>query len=130
MAVKTAVPMVVDLTVKVAMPELLVVPFMVVMTGLPGPEVLASVTLLPAMGLLLASLRVTVMVEVAEPSANTALGAATTVELLALSGTVVARVSFKSLRLASCLTMTMFSPAAVANVRSSADSVSLFTPLR
>ena len=84
-AVKTAVPVVVDLTVKVAMPEELVVPAMVVTTGLPGPEVLASVTVLPATGLLFVSLRVAVRVAVAEPLANTVPGAATSVELVALT---------------------------------------------
>ena len=49
------------------------------MMGTPGPADLARVTALPLTGLLLASLRVTVMVEVAEPSAATVTGLADTV---------------------------------------------------
>ena len=79
-AVKTSAAAVVDLTVKVACPLALVVPFTVVMVGVPAPEDLASVTVFPDTGLLLASSRVTVMVEVVLPFAVTKVGDATTVD--------------------------------------------------
>jgi len=50
------------------------------------PPFLASVTVLPLTRLLFASLSVTVMVEVVEPSATTEVGLALTVELPAVAG--------------------------------------------
>jgi hypothetical protein len=50
------------------------------MVGVPEPEDLASVTVFPDTGLLLASSRVTVMVEVVLPSAGTEVGEAATVD--------------------------------------------------
>jgi hypothetical protein len=83
-AVKTSAAAVVDLTVKVACPLALVVPFTVVMVGEPAPEVLASVTVFPDTGLLFTSFRVTVIVEVVEPLATTEVGLALTVDWAAV----------------------------------------------
>jgi predicted transglutaminase-like cysteine proteinase len=88
-AVKTSAAAVVDFTVKVALPELSVVPCVVVMVGLPEPEVLASVTVLPDTGLLLASFNVTVIVEVVLPFAVTDVGVADTVDCAAVTGPTV-----------------------------------------
>jgi hypothetical protein len=88
-AVKTSAPAVVDFTVNVATPEASVIPETVVIVGVPGPDVLASVTLLPETGLLFTSFKVTVIVEVAEPSATTDVGNATTVDVPALTEPVV-----------------------------------------
>ena len=74
----------VSLTVKVATPEPLVTPETVVIVEEPPP--LASVTVLPETGLLLASRRVTVTVEVVEPSAVTDEGAAETPDCAAVTG--------------------------------------------
>jgi hypothetical protein len=86
-AVNTSAAAVVDLTVKVAWPEASLVPWVVVMVGVPEPEVLASVTVLPETGLLLPSFNVTVIVEVVEPSAVTEEGEAATVEFPASAKT-------------------------------------------
>ena len=83
---KESVPAVVELTVKVATPEVLLVPRMVVMVGEPGPELSARETVLPDTGLLEASFRVTVIVEVVTPSAGTEVGNAVTVDSAALAG--------------------------------------------
>ena len=72
-----------SLTVKVATPEALVTPETVVIVE--EPPHLASVTVLPATGLLLASRRVTVTVEVVEPSAVTEAGAAETPDCAAVT---------------------------------------------
>ena len=79
----------VQATVNVALPEALVDPETVVMVGVPAPVLpfLASVTVLPGTPLLLASFRVTVIVEVV-PSAVTEAGNAVTVEAVALTGPV------------------------------------------
>ncbi|MCX6896371.1 MAG: hypothetical protein NTZ16_12915, partial [Verrucomicrobia bacterium] len=84
-AVKTKVAAVEDLTVKVATPETSVVPCTVVMVGVPVPEVFASVTVLPEIGLLLASFNVTVTVDFVPPFARTVVGDAATVDALALT---------------------------------------------
>ena len=88
-AVKTSDPAVVDLTVNVATPELSVVPCVVVMVGVPGPDVLARVTTFPETGLLVASLKVTVIVETVVPSAGTELDEAVTVDWAAVTGPTV-----------------------------------------
>jgi len=75
------------LTVKVAWPEPLVVPETVVMVEEPLP--LARVTVLPETGLELASLRVTVMVEVVLLSATIEVGEAETVDWAAVTGPAV-----------------------------------------
>ena len=72
-----------SLTVKVAWPFVAVVPVTVVIVEL--PPLLASVTVLPLTGLLLASLSVTVIVEVVELSAGTEVGFALTVDVPALT---------------------------------------------
>jgi hypothetical protein len=59
-----------------------------VIVGVPGPEDLASVTVLPETGLLFTSFNVTVIVEVVAPSAGTEVGEAETVEVLALTGPI------------------------------------------
>ena len=86
-AVNPFVPTVFELTVKVATPR----PFVVwapagPIAGVPGPEVFAKVTPSPGTGLLPASLRVTVTIEVAVPSARTAAGDDATVEVAASTG--------------------------------------------
>ena len=53
--------------------------------GVPGPDVCARVTVLPGTGPPLASLSVTVIVEVVLPSAGTDTGEADTVELPAVA---------------------------------------------
>jgi hypothetical protein len=80
-AAKMSAPAVVDFTVKVTTPEPSLGPEAALMMGEPGPEDFARVTVLPETGLLLASSRVTVTVEVALPSAVTEMGDATTVEV-------------------------------------------------
>jgi len=86
-AVKTSVAAVADFTVKVTTPEALEVPEAAEMVGLPEPEVLARVTVLPETGLPPASFRVTVMVEVVLPSATTEAGEALTVDSAAVTNT-------------------------------------------
>ena len=71
----------VDFTVNVATPEASVIPETVVIVGVPRPDVLASVTVLPETGLLFTSFKVTVIVEVAVPLATTDVGDATTVDV-------------------------------------------------
>ena len=73
-AVNTSAPAVVDFTVNVTTPNDELVPEAALMVGDPGPEVFASVTVLPETGLLFVSFRVTVIVEVVEPSAVTDVG--------------------------------------------------------
>ena len=85
-AVKTSAPAVVDFTVKVTTPEALLAPEGALMVGVPGPEVFARLTVLPATGLPLASFRVTVIVEVVLPSAMTEVGDALTVDCAAETG--------------------------------------------
>ena len=80
-ALKTSVPAVVDVTLKVTTPEASLGPEAALMVEEPGPEVWARLTVLPATGLSLASSRVTVIVEVVVPSAGTEVGTATTVEV-------------------------------------------------
>src|SRR5215471_14175467 len=82
-AAKVSKPVLADFTVKVATPEALVVPETVVIVGAPGPEVWARVTVLPETGLLFASFKVTVIVEVVVPSAATEAGDGETVDTLA-----------------------------------------------
>jgi hypothetical protein len=84
-AVKTSSPAVVDFTVNVASPEALVVPETVVIVGDPGPEVLASVTVLPETPLPYWSFKVMVIREVVDPSAATDSGHAATVDIPALT---------------------------------------------
>src|SRR5450830_728544 len=84
-AVKTSAPAVIDFTVNVATPEASVIPETVVIVGVPRPDVLASVTVLPETGLLFTSFKVTVIVEAAEPSATTDVGNATTVDVTILT---------------------------------------------
>lgn len=100
-AVKTSAPAVVDWTVKVAMPEPSVVADAGAMTGVPGPEVLASVTSLPDRGLLSPFFTVTVIVEVVVPSATTEVGEADTVELAALTA------AERKVTVAVCVTVTL-----------------------
>ena len=88
-AAKTSAPTVVDFTVKVTTPEALLTPEARLTVGVPGPAVFARVTVLPATGLLSASCKVTVIVEVAEPSATTEVGNATTVDWAAVTGPAV-----------------------------------------
>ena len=88
-AVNTSAPAVVDFTVKVTTPRALLTPEARLMVGVPGPDVCARVTVLPATGLLSASSKVTVMVEVAELSATTEVGTATTVDWAAVTGPAV-----------------------------------------
>ena len=86
-AVNTAVPAVVDLTVKVATPLALVIAAPAgLMTGVPGPEVFARVTPSLATARPEASFSVTVMVEDAVPSPAMVVGEATTVEVPAFTG--------------------------------------------
>jgi hypothetical protein len=80
-AAKASAPAVVDFTVKVTMPEPSLDPEAALMVGEPGPKDFARVTVLPETGLRLASLRVTVIVEVVVPFAVTEVGDATTVEV-------------------------------------------------
>lgn len=100
-AIKTTAPAVVDLTVKVATPEPSVVADAGAITGLPGPEVLASVTVLPEIAALLESFTITVIVEVVEPSAATEVGEADTVELAALTA------AERKVTVAVCVTVTL-----------------------
>jgi hypothetical protein len=73
--------------VKVAWPLAFVVPLTVVIVEL--PPLLASVTVFPLTGRLLASRRVTVIVEVVTLSAGTEVGLALTVDVVALTGPTV-----------------------------------------
>ena len=68
------------------MPPPSVVPEIVLMTGVPGPDVLASDTVLPEAGTPFVSDNLTVIVEVLSPSAATEDGKATTVEVPASTG--------------------------------------------
>jgi hypothetical protein len=77
----------VSFTVNVTTPLAVEVPLAAEIVEL--PPLFASVTVLPLTKLLLASLSVTVMVEVVEPSATTDVGLALTVELAALAGPAV-----------------------------------------
>jgi hypothetical protein len=86
--VNSGAPTVVDVTVKVTTPEPLEGPEAGEIVSV-APRLEASVTVLPETGLLLASLSVTVIVEVVEPSAVTELGEAPTVEALALTAPAV-----------------------------------------
>ena len=74
-------------TVKVAWPLVLVVPLSVVIVELPLPGV--SVTVFPLTGWLKGSNRVTVMVEMVDPSATTEVGLALTVDAVALTAPTV-----------------------------------------
>ena len=84
-AAKIQEPTVVEVTVKVATPNSSVVAEAGAMTGVPGPEALASETVLPETPALVAFFKVTVIVEVANPSASTEASDATTVELARLT---------------------------------------------
>jgi len=88
-AVKTSAPVVVDFTVNVTTPEEELGPDAALMVGEPGPDVCARVTVLPETGLPYASFRVTVIVEVVEPSADTEAGEAVTVDCAALTDALV-----------------------------------------
>ena len=81
-AVKTGVPAVEDFTVKVTTPAEVETPEAAEIVSV-APRLEASVTVLLATALLLASFRVTVMVDVATPSFATVAGLAATVELAA-----------------------------------------------
>ena len=87
-----------SLTVKVAWPEPLVVPETVVIVEEPLP--LASVTVFPETGFEFASLRVTVTVDVVEPSATIDVGEAVTVDCAAVTGPAV------KVTVAVCVTVT------------------------
>ncbi len=87
-AVRVADPVVVDLTVKVATPELLVVPETVVIVSV-APREEEIVTVFPDTRLELESFKVTVIEEVLEPSAVTEAGAALTVDRAALTAPAV-----------------------------------------
>jgi len=82
-AVKTSAPAFVDVTVNVTTPEEELGPEAALIVAVPGPDVCAKVTVLPETGLLNASFRVTVIVEVVEPSAGTEIGEAATVDCAA-----------------------------------------------
>ena len=82
-AVKTGAPAVVDLTVKVTTPEASEGPEAAEIVSV-APRLEASITVLPGTGWLLASLSVTVTVEVVLPSAVTEDGEAETVESVAV----------------------------------------------
>ena len=84
-AVNTSAPAVADLTVNVTTPDASLGPDAALIVGLPGPEVFASVTVLPETGLLFASFNVTVIVEVVVPSAGTDVGNADTVDCAAVT---------------------------------------------
>jgi hypothetical protein len=88
-AVKTSKAALVDVTEKVATPDALLVPWMVVITGVPAPDVMAKLTVLPETGLFCASFNVTVIVEGVAPSAVTEPGEADTVDATALTGPAV-----------------------------------------
>ena len=78
-AVKTGAPVVVDVTVKVTTPEPSEAPEAAEIVSV-APRLEARVTVLPETGLELASLSVTVIVEVVLPSATTEAGLALTVD--------------------------------------------------
>ena len=82
-AVKTGAPAVVDLTVKVTTPEPSEAPEAAEIVSV-APRLEARVTVFPATGLELASLSVTVIVEVVLPSATTEAGLALTVDWAAV----------------------------------------------
>ena len=84
-AVNTSTAAVVDFTVNVATPDASVVPWVVVIAGVPAPDVCANVTVLPDTTLLFTSFNVTVIVEVAVPSASTEVGEAETVDCAAVT---------------------------------------------
>ena len=86
-AVKVAEPDVEDFTLKVTTPEPEEGPEAAEIVSTPSARLEARVTVLPATGLLLASRKVTVMVEVVVPSLATVVGKATTVELAASATT-------------------------------------------
>src|SRR6478609_9056100 len=88
-AVKTSAPAVVDFTVKVTTPEVLLAPDGALIVGVPGPDVFVRLTVLPDTGLPLASFRVTVIVEMATPLATTDAGDALTVDCAADTGPAV-----------------------------------------
>src|SRR6478609_9068358 len=88
-AVKTSAPAVVDFTVKVTTPEVLLAPDGALIVGVPGPDVFVRLTVLPDTGLPLASFRVTVIVEMATPLAMTEVGDALTVDCAADTGPAV-----------------------------------------
>jgi hypothetical protein len=99
-AVKPSAPVVVDFTVNVTTPFVELGPEAALMVGDPGPELFASVTVLPETGLLFASFRVTVIVEVVEPSAVTDPGDAVTVDCAAETAPAV------KVTVAVCVTVT------------------------
>ena len=84
-AVNTSEAAVVDFTVKVTTPAVLEGPEAADIVGVPEPDVLARVVVFPETGLLPASSKVTVTVEVVEPSARTDAGDAFTVDVPALT---------------------------------------------
>ena len=86
---KTSAPAFVDVTVNVTTPPEELDPEAALMLGVPGPEVFASVTVLPETGLLYASFRVTVIVEGVEPFAGTDAGDAATDDCAAVTAPAV-----------------------------------------
>jgi len=83
-AVKTGAPAVVEVTVKVTTPEASLAPEAAEIVSV-ASRLDASVTVRPSTGLLPASFKVTVIVELVTPSAATEIGDADTVELAALT---------------------------------------------
>ena len=86
-AVKTGAPVVLDLTVKVTTPEPSEAPEAAEIVSV-APRLEARVTVFPVIGFELASLSVTVIVEVVLPSAVIEVGLATTVETAGLTGPI------------------------------------------
>ena len=87
-AVKTGEPVVDDLTVKVTTPELLELPDAAEIVSV-APRLDVSVTVFPDTPLPFASFKVTVMVDVLLPSADTEVGDALTVDVPALTAPAV-----------------------------------------
>ena len=86
-AVKTGVPAVVDLTVKVTTPDVVESPDAAEIVSA-APRLDASVTVFPTTGFVFPSSSVTVIVEGVMPSAINEFGDAVTVEFVALAGAV------------------------------------------
>jgi hypothetical protein len=108
-------------TVKVAWPLEFVVPFRVVIVEWVPPLVLASVTVLPLIGLLFASNRVTVIVDVVAPSATTDVGLALTVDTDALTA--------PAFTVSVCVVLLVTPPVAAAVITGLPACVSLYQKL-
>jgi hypothetical protein len=91
-ALKTSIPAVVDLTVKVTWPAPSLGPEAALMVGVPGPEDFARVTVLPETATLVLSFKVTVIVEIVAPSAAIGVGDAPTVDCAAVAPKVTVAV--------------------------------------